>query len=724
MSELTDKISKIEIESKPSVFDDAFPPGHLLGGKYRVISQLGKGGVGSVYRVQQIFLNKEFALKTLDTASVSNVTLQRFQLEAKAAASLNHPNLVQVNDFGLLDEGKPYLVMELVDGTTFAEYLKRNGPIDVQQVPLFFSQACFGLLAAHEQGIVHRDIKPGNIMVVNNLPFAADGKIKVVDFGIAKLTSRESGEIQALTRTGEIFGSPLYMSPEQCVSGVVDHRSDIYSLGCVLFEMLTGTPPHMGQTALATMILHDSGNIPTLREASLGKEFPDALEHIVAKMLRKSPSERYQNAGLVAHDLAEVCAGGKVADLRPIKKVKKPDKMITMKVQSLLLLIVLTAAISASTAGFVGYLLRQAKSAQVQKTTKPLQSNDDTAKQSLDKSYEFDVGKVATEAVKSEQDADAVAELKNAGPVRATLVHEGRDKQLTFPDCGIGLLCKFAPYDTSQTLCDAKGTVSMPRNLPLTLKVQGKPAALVLDTPEFFAKIDPNIFLGLVLTGADRSLESTMLDVQTKKTASKNLESILTTAAGWSHLDSLALNYLQLDAPALTAISKSKQLRNLELNKCVIDQSRFARQSFLKQLKSFSLVNMNVGGLVIGLARSANLEHVCLGGTGLTAETIHQLRNCPRLDFLMIQAKTIDDQVIQAISEIKSLRTLMFEGKLSIEQIKTLIQCPRLEHIILYSGEYSNDDVRYLKSLNHKIHFTISSKNDSRGGIVDMFRPN
>src|SRR5262249_45675712 len=158
----------------------------------------------------------------------------------------------------LLEDDQPYLVMDFVNGITLSEKLKRDGPMSARTATRVFAQVCFGLSYAHDQGIVHRDIKPSNIMLVDGATLGAEGSVKIVDFGLAKLTASDDGEIQALTRTGEIFGSPLYMSPEQCTSGVVDHRSDIYSLGCVLFEALTGAPPHMGQTALTTMMKHQS----------------------------------------------------------------------------------------------------------------------------------------------------------------------------------------------------------------------------------------------------------------------------------------------------------------------------------------------------------------------------------------------------------------------------------------------------------------------------------
>lgn len=286
--------------AKTRLTDTEVQPGSVLGGRYKVLSVLGVGGMGVVYRVNQIFLDKEFALKTIDKRLISDVTIRRFQQEARAAFAVEHPSIIAVNDFGLLDDQTPFLVMEIINGETLGERLKKSISLTVDEAMPIFVQVCFGLAHAHNNGIVHRDIKPSNIMLLNGLPPGAEGAVKIVDFGIAKFGQHEGGEIQALTRTGEILGSPLYMSPEQCAGERVDHRADIYSLGCVLFEALTGTPPYVGENALATMMLHQTAPLPTLKEASLGTEFPQELERIVSKMLAKTPEERYQDLGMVA----------------------------------------------------------------------------------------------------------------------------------------------------------------------------------------------------------------------------------------------------------------------------------------------------------------------------------------------------------------------------------------------------------------------------------------
>lgn len=279
-------------------------PGDVASGRYRIQSLIGHGGMGIVYKVEQIFLRKELAMKVLSTRCVSDITVRRFQTEARAAFGIDHPNLISVHDFGLLDDKVPFLVMDYIDGESLSERIATRGTLEVNEAVPIFLRICFGLGYAHQQGVIHRDIKPSNIMLVAGMDVRDEGSVKIVDFGIAKFTQVEKNDIQALTRTGEVFGSPLYMSPEQCSGNPVDERSDIYSLGCVFFEALTGTTPFVGANALSTMMLHMGERTPSMKEASMGKDFPPLLEQIIVKMLAKSASDRYQNMAHVAADLA------------------------------------------------------------------------------------------------------------------------------------------------------------------------------------------------------------------------------------------------------------------------------------------------------------------------------------------------------------------------------------------------------------------------------------
>jgi len=287
--------------------DSELSPGTIIAKRYRVLFLIGHGGMGSVYKVEQLLLNKNYALKTLQASTISDNAWRRFQQEAKAAALLDHPALIKVVDMGLIDEGHPFFVMELAEGVPLSSLLK-SGPLPLDTVLEIFRQLSLGLGYAHSQGVIHRDLKPSNI-IVQNSGSPTDLKVKVVDFGIAKVLGRDDPELANLTKTGEIFGTPHYMSPEQCLGRSIDERADIYSVGCVMFEALTGEPPFMSDNALATMLKHQSEQPPTLKEGTLGHSFSQDLEGVIAKLLAKNPRLRYQNLLDLAYDLGTIKCG-------------------------------------------------------------------------------------------------------------------------------------------------------------------------------------------------------------------------------------------------------------------------------------------------------------------------------------------------------------------------------------------------------------------------------
>ena len=276
------------------------PPSVIIGrtidGKYRIDERIAAGGMGTVYRAVRLLIGDEVAVKVLHPEHVADAdAAERFRREAQAAARLKHPNAVSIYDFGVTEDGLVYLVMELVGGESLRRIIRERGPLTPSASGDVMRQVCSALDEAHRQGIVHRDLKPDNIIVET----APQGlRVKVLDFGIAKLRDTAASN---LTQTGSVMGTPHYMSPEQCVGEELDSRSDIYSLGVVLFEMLCGTVPFNSPTSTAVVIQHVTQPPPSPR--ALNMSIPEAVERVVRHALEKRREDRPQTAGTLAAEL-------------------------------------------------------------------------------------------------------------------------------------------------------------------------------------------------------------------------------------------------------------------------------------------------------------------------------------------------------------------------------------------------------------------------------------
>jgi serine/threonine protein kinase/ketosteroid isomerase-like protein len=281
------------------------PAGQIIEGKYRVDARLGAGGMGTVYRATRLFIGDSVALKVLHPEMVSDEqAAARFRREAQAAARLKHPNAVSVYDFGITHDGLVYLVMELVEGESLRDMIKRQGPLSLAAAIEITRQVCAALDEAHSRNIVHRDIKPDNIIVHT---IAQSLHVKILDFGVARIRDAVPAA-GSLTQTGMMVGTPRYMSPEQCLGEEVDGRSDIYSTGVVLYEMLTGTVPFNSPTPTAVAVQHATQAPPSLR--AINMSVPAAVETVVLHALEKRRESRPQTAGALASELIESASEG------------------------------------------------------------------------------------------------------------------------------------------------------------------------------------------------------------------------------------------------------------------------------------------------------------------------------------------------------------------------------------------------------------------------------
>ncbi len=257
--------------------------GQIIKERYEILEVLGEGGMAFVYKAMDTQLERFVAIKTLKPNYVNQETfVERFRREAKTAANLNHPNIVQIFDWGIEEE--PFFVMEYIEGNTLTSIIAKNRTISLSDVLFIGAQVASGLQAAHQKGLVHRDIKPGNIMIT------PDGKVKVTDFGIVSLQNEESD----ITKTGSILGTASYISPEQAQGKPVSIESDLYSLGTVLYELIAGKPPFSGESPISTATKHLTDKPEKL--SNFRKDIPKGVENAVLKLLEKSTFDRFKSA--------------------------------------------------------------------------------------------------------------------------------------------------------------------------------------------------------------------------------------------------------------------------------------------------------------------------------------------------------------------------------------------------------------------------------------------
>lgn len=292
--------------------------GKTIAEKYLLEKVIGSGGMGSVYAGKHTGLGRSVAIKVMNSDIVTDKTAEaRFIREAKTAAKLDHPNAVTIHDFGTIESGGAFIVMEYINGQTLRKYLATNGPLSLEQTLEWFIPICEVIETAHQRGIIHRDLKPENIMLktVGN-----DVIIKVVDFGLAKLTGGDDVS-QKLTKTGEFMGTPQYMAPEVYDGETADNRADIYALGIILYEMLTGKVPFSGsvQNIISGHLFKEPAPITSIKS-----DLPQELDEVLKLALEKKRDERIPNAMSLANAFKKVTQQNTISS-NELEKIKKVD---------------------------------------------------------------------------------------------------------------------------------------------------------------------------------------------------------------------------------------------------------------------------------------------------------------------------------------------------------------------------------------------------------------
>ncbi|PWT98419.1 MAG: hypothetical protein C5B53_06700 [Candidatus Melainabacteria bacterium] len=333
-----DKLDACPNESYPLIYIGKHPLiGIIIGGRYKVIKAVGAGSMGVVYKAIQISSGREMAVKVLTSAEgPDSAHLRRFRREARAVSSLSHENIVRLYDFGFMEDGQPYIVTEFVKGRTLAQILRERGRLPLSDVLPIARQVCHAVDEAHRVGVVHRDLKPENIILQEPdqrpgspaKPGLANKLVKVVDFGVAKIAS-DATSSASLTMEGKVCGSPGYMSPEQCKGFNVDVTSDIYSLGIILFEVISGSRPFSADSVMGLLFMHVNEQPPMMNALCLDLNVPSEVEQVVRKALQKEPYERQQSALELWKEFEGACQGrGQKVPVAPVAKTTNSSDWI------------------------------------------------------------------------------------------------------------------------------------------------------------------------------------------------------------------------------------------------------------------------------------------------------------------------------------------------------------------------------------------------------------
>jgi len=619
--------------------------GTMIGGNYRVISQIGQGGMSVVYLVEQTALGKQFALKVLAPELVNEHNWQRFKAEAKTMASLQHPSFVNVYDLGIHAGTMPFYSMEFISGRSLEEILAEEGPLQLEAVLNIFLEALNGLAYAHRNGIIHRDIKPANIMLSTANGVTA---VKILDFGISKLISSDAVNQQSMTMAGDIFGSPFYMSPEQCSGEATDARTDIYSIGCSLFEALTACIPFSGSNSLEIMLKHQEDTPPLLNDVAPDQAFPLTLEAVVATCLAKLPRDRYQSAKELVLDLEKIKSGQELQASSPAFRTwnslldnyenddsdkdqqgsSKPTKVIVLSTAALMLLAVAYAAIHF----YSGSKIDTTATAPATTTASD--------------SYEL-------------APATTADNNKTKPTYYSKLTDGGKTIQFDFPsDHSIGAIGSIEKLYKNEK---AQSIVTFPADTELFF------------SPDHYAFVHPEVF------DSFRPTDITSLKTPTEQSTPLYLKQVLPHIAKLTGLKILTFFGTKLNDEGLAQINKLPNLERLNIDATEVTPaavSKLARLPKLRALHYGSCPNAGHSAILEALEGSTSLETLAIDSleTPLSEADAKLISTCKNLKILGLQASVSSDKVLEILSTLPNLESIDLQfcvvSKEAVEKFK------------------------------------------------------
>ncbi len=660
----------------------------VIGGAFRIISIIGEGGMGIVYLAQHLSLNRPYALKVLSPSIVSEQSWLRFKAEAKTLAALNHPGLVRVYDLGIHENTVPYYSMDYLDGETLEELLVRKGPQTIENTISIFLAVLDALAYAHRNNVVHRDIKPANIFICKSQ------EIKILDFGISKLVGEKRN--QELTAIGEVFGSPYYMSPEQCRGEQIDLRSDIYSLGCSLFETLTGYVPFESANSLEIAMLHEEGEIPLLSDVC-DLSFPPSLDVVIAKCLAKLPQDRYQSAKEMAIDLTRIKEGknleayASVASKQSSEFADDHAESSGGRLVAYSLLAVFGLCLSSALA-FYWY-----SSSRALTEARRVANLSDAATEGFSTEYKatgyFDERNQAMPLVggsfdtlpisgsTSNTESLITSYLKSAPKYYSEVVTiNGKERRrFNFPTAfSLGIVRMVADSGASQDF-EARGLHVIPSECKLEFISGSVPETY----PELFDRFRSDDLVGLSLNFNTENSNSTWSSLSRLKS-----------------LQTLNLSNVRLDALSLQCMERLPVLQSLCLSNCRLDTSIASSSVSLPKLRSLKLAGVESVPTLLGVLPGRFALHgLTINSTKLSRIDIAAISSVHGLEYLNLIGMRLNNDELSILASLSNLKALvLLDAALDMNFTDSLVKFKSLEELVLPVGiEFTNSEERKLR---------------------------
>lgn len=677
--------------------------GEIVGGDYQLKSLLGSGGMGSVFCAEHVVLHKDFALKIVNPDVINENSIERFLIEAKIIARLDHPNIVRVYNMGR-HKAFPYYVMELLSGQALSNYLEAGKSLSCAQLLDIFEQVADGLQYAHSKGIVHRDVKPSNI-ILQPQPQLSGFEAKIFDFGIAKVLDAKE---PSLTSSGEIFGSPLYMSPEQCLGQEIDPRSDIYSLGCTIFHMLSGRPPFLGGNAAHTAMMHVQDVAPLL-PADI--EHGDELNAMLGRMMAKEKSARYRTMSQVAHDMQRILDGKPIGKSKSAKAVyssgsssqehrnakagnfSKNSEASGSADQSnsmnfwLLLAICSIGVLAIALGSYSLWSNMQRPEVRHKFALDTIDAHSRTESPQSVNAHSANSPEVVNEA----NAALSADEIRSMAPIISTIEeHQGiACRHYHFPRVCLGYVNCNEDSDHAQL---AKGDVYLPAKCSKRFLIDVE-YPQILRHPEVFKKLGATEFTTLAIKLSE------MPDYG--KDIENGILSILDMARPWTDLQIVSIENCNQDPRILSAISRLSRLSTLKLAECSLKVTELAQCSFLDRLRWLELNAMAdacVDPVLKRLGHSQHIEHLRLRAVLVGPGAIASLRTCPRLTELLLEKIDVNSAIVAELAQIKTLRHLrIITDSLEEVWLAALNKQENLKDVAVKSRDLSDSDIQRLR---------------------------